>query len=95
MVLEALGCEIPTVVRNIPVYDGWLTQGQNVYKATDNGEFQAAMDGVLSGDWPDLRKAGRQVAEQRDVQRIGDQLLTIYEQIKATQPALVSATKEL
>ena len=95
VVLEALGCEIPTVVRDIPVYDGWLTQRQNVYKATNTAEFQAAMDGVLSGDWPDLRNAGRQVAEQRDVRRIGGQLLAIYEQIKATQPVLVSATKEL
>lgn len=95
VVLEALGCEIPTVVRDIPVYDGWLTQRQNVYKATDNAEFQAAMDGVLSGDWPDLRKAGRQVAEQRDVRQIGGQLLAVYEQIKATRPALVSATREL
>ena len=32
VVLEA-ACGIPTVVRDIPVYNGWLREGQNVYKA--------------------------------------------------------------
>ena len=27
VVLEALSCEIPVIVRDIPVYEGWLTDG--------------------------------------------------------------------
>ena len=81
VVLEALSCEIPVVIRDIPVYDGWLTDRKNVYKARNGEEFQRAMDGILSGAWPDLRKAGRKVAEQRDVRRSGEKLLSLYAQL--------------
>lgn len=33
VVLEALAMKIPILLRNIPVYDGWLVDGKNVYKA--------------------------------------------------------------
>ena len=39
VVLEALACEVPVVVRDIPVYEGWLEDGVQVYKATDTKNF--------------------------------------------------------
>lgn len=36
VVLEALACGIPTVLRDIPVYEDWLADGVQVYKAADD-----------------------------------------------------------
>lgn len=94
VVLEALSCEIPTVIRDIPVYGGWLIQKINVYKASNNAEFQVALNGILSSEWRDLRKAERQVAEQRDVRQIGRQLLSVYEQIRGAKPELTPTVEE-
>lgn len=93
VVLEALSCEIPVVIRDIPVYDGWLTDRENVYKAGDCEAFQRAMEGILSGTWPDLRKAGRKVAEQRDVGRMGEKLLAVYAQL--TDPCATVAPAKM
>ena len=57
VVLEALACGIPTVVRDIPVYNGWLREGQNVYKASGTDEFQQKAEGLLTGTLPDLTPA--------------------------------------
>ena len=39
VVLEALSSRLPLVVRDIPVYDGWLSDGENCLKGRDNNEF--------------------------------------------------------
>lgn len=39
VVLEALASKIPVLVRDIPVYRGWLTDGGNVYKADAQEAF--------------------------------------------------------
>ena len=61
VVLEALACGIPTVVRDIPVYNGWLREGQNVYKASGTDEFQQKAEGLLTGTLPDLTAATRRM----------------------------------
>ena len=71
VVLEALACGIPTVVRDIPVYNGWLREGQNVYKASGTDEFQQKAEGLLTGTLPDLTAAGRRVAEERSLSVMG------------------------
>jgi len=78
VVLEALSCEIPVIVRDIPVYDGWLTDGENVCKARSTADFQRQMDDIFSGTAPDLRASGRKVALERDFSRIGADLTAIY-----------------
>lgn len=81
VVLEALSCEIPTIVRDIPVYDGWLVDGENVRKARSTADFQRLMDEILSGAAPDLRAAGRKAALERDLSQVGSALAAIYEQL--------------
>ena len=78
VVLEALACGAPTVLRNIPVYDGWLEGGKDVYKASDNDEFQQIVSGLLDKTLPDLTAAGRAVAESRSLERVGRKLRAIY-----------------
>lgn len=78
VVLEALACGIPTVLRDIPVYNGWLEDGKNVYKSADQEGFQRTLEGILSGSLPDLTAAGRAVAEERSLEAVGRQLREIY-----------------
>lgn len=78
VVLEALACETPTIVRDIPVYDDWLEDGENVYKAMDFQEFREVADDLLSGRKKNMRKAGRICAERRSIERVGRRLIEIY-----------------
>lgn len=78
VVLEALACGIPTVVRDIPVYGDWLEDGKTVYKASNLEEFQRIVAGILDGTLPDLTRAGRALAETRSLEAVGRRLGEIY-----------------
>ena len=81
VVLEALSCEIPVLLRDIPVYDGWLEHGFNVYKCRDFDSFLQNATKILSGLAPDLTRAGRKTAEERDISKAGSALLAIYQNL--------------
>lgn len=78
VVLEALACGIPAVLRDIPVYGGWLLDGWDVYKAADTEGFCARVEGLLNGTLPDLTAAGRAVAQSRSLEAVGGDLRKIY-----------------
>lgn len=86
VVLEALACGIPTVVRDIPVYDGWLEHGKTVYKASDLSRFQQTVIGILNQTLPDLTPAGRALAESRSLEAVGVRLREIYRQQRILPP---------
>ncbi|MDD3347247.1 glycosyltransferase family 4 protein [Oscillibacter sp.] len=86
VVLEALSCGIPTVVRDIPVYQDWLEDGKNVYKAADTDGFCRLVEGLLDGALPDLTAAGEQVAAERSLEAVGRQLREIYRQERILPP---------
>lgn len=79
VVLEALACGIPAVLRDIPVYDGWLTDGDEVYKAQTDSEFCEKVSGLLNGELQSLAEAGLRVARSRSLELVGKQLRNIYE----------------
>ncbi len=78
VVLEALACGTPTLLRDIPVYDGWLEEGRSVYKARDLDGFETKLRDILSGRLPSLREGGLAVAETHNLRRIGRELCRIY-----------------
>jgi len=39
-IMEACAARIPAIIRDIPVFDEWLVDGVNVYKAKDVDEFE-------------------------------------------------------
>ena len=97
VVLEALACGIPTVLRDIPVYDGWLESGREVYKASDADGFAAAVRGVLDGTLPDLREAALAKARSRSLETVGRRLQDIYrrEGVLPQEPQPVPAVSAL
>ena len=79
VVLEALACGIPVVLRDIPVYEGWLTHGVQVYKAGDDAQVLREVSGLLDGSLPSLAEAGLQTARSRSLEAMGALLRGIYE----------------
>lgn len=79
VVLEALAAKAPVLVRDIGVYDGWLFDKENCYKAKDTQEFIEEIKLILNGKLPDLTEAGYKTALSRGFKAIGEQLLEVYQ----------------
>lgn len=84
VVLEALSCAIPVLVRDIPVYADWLSDGENVHKARDAKGFQKIAQDILDGRAASLTQAGRQTAESRSIPEMGIRLVRLYQSLPAT-----------
>lgn len=80
VVLEALAMKIPVLLRDIPVYDGWIHNGFSAYMAEDNEDFEKLTKGILEKEMPSLVENGYEVAKQRDIGKIGERLLQVYEE---------------
>ncbi len=80
VVLEALAMKIPVLLRDIPVYDGWIHNGFSAYMAEDNEDFEKLTRGILEKEMPSLVEDGYEVAKQRDIGKIGERLLQVYEE---------------
>lgn len=78
VVLEALACGTPTLVRDIPVYYGWLQDGVNVHKAADTAALGRKLAALLQNRLPNTVEAGRKTALQRDLTVIGSELVKLY-----------------
>lgn len=78
VVLEALACGTPTLVRDIPVYRDWLADGISVYKERTLDGFEQTLRQMLDGTLPSLAAGGRAVAEARSLKAIGQKLCSIY-----------------
>ena len=85
VVLEALSCEIPVVVRDIPVYEGWLTDGRQVRKATNLDSYEQAIRGILFTEPREevqrRTRAGRSLAEEHSMQATGEKLYQIEQKL--------------
>lgn len=80
-ILEACSAKIKAIVRDIGVFDEWLLDGVNVYKAKDIDEFEEKIIKVLNNDLPDLTEEGYQVALNHDIKKVGKDLVNIYKDV--------------
>ncbi|AND78966.1 glycosyltransferase family 4 protein [Streptococcus pantholopis] len=79
VVLEALASRQQLVLRDIPVYQGWLDKSEAEF-ASDVSGFVAALRFVLGGS-NDKPQKGYAVAESRSLDRVGRQLVEVYEKV--------------
>ena len=80
-IIEACACMTPSIIRDIPIFEDWLEDGKNVYKAKDVDEFEVKIRKILNGKLPNLTKEAYKVAEERDLKSIGKKLKKVYDSL--------------
>lgn len=80
-IIEAFACETDSIIRDIPIFDGWLEDGVNVYKAKDVDQFEEKIQLFLNGKLPSVSKKAVALAKERDICLIGKKLRAIYESL--------------
>ena len=80
-IIEACACKCRSLIRDIPVFDYWLLDGVNVYKAKDIDEFELKIKMILNGELPDLTNEAYKVAYDRRLELVGEKLKEVYEEV--------------
>ena len=80
-IMESMAAKIPSIVRDIPVFDDWTKDGVNVYKAKDIDDFEVKIKKILEGELKDLTEEGYKVALTRDIKTVGKKLITVYTKV--------------
>ena len=80
-IVEACACKCKAIIRDIPVFNDWLIDGINVYKAKNVDEFEIKIKKVINNELPDLTEEAHKVAEERSLEIVGKQLKEVYEEL--------------
>ncbi len=80
-IVEACACKCKALIRDIPVFDDWLEEGVNVYKAKTLDEFEDKARKIINGELPDLTEEAYKIAVERDLNIIGKKLKAVYEYV--------------
>lgn len=92
-IIEAASCKTNMVVRDIPVFNGWLENGKNVYKARNVNEFKNKIEEIVSGELPSLVQEAYSIAEERKSENVGEKLKNVYQSCKALQNEKIKGEK--
>ena len=80
-IIEACACKQNAIIRDIPIFDNWLIDGKNVYKAKDVDDFEKKIKLFFDGKLPSVSEQSYEVAKQRDLKIIGEKLKKIYKSL--------------
>ncbi len=80
-IIEACACKQNAIIRDIPIFEDWLEDGKNVYKAKDVDEFERKIKDFFDGKLPSLVEEAYKVAIERDIKTVGKQLKEVYEEV--------------
>ena len=78
VVLEALACEVPVVLRDIPVYKSWIQDQVQAYKVHNLEEYKHNLMHIFKEGQEELKKNARELAEQRSIRSAGERLKVVY-----------------
>lgn len=81
VVLEALASKCQVLVRDIGVYDGWLVKNDNCFMGENNAEFTEKIRLYFDGLLDSTKEKGFEVAKERSLEKIGEQLRQIYSEL--------------
>ncbi len=87
VVLEALASRQNVLVRDIPVYAGWLENKKNCYMGKTNEEFIQLIHQIIQEEVPNLTEAGYATAQDRSIKKIGEELRQVYEEVMGEEQA--------
>lgn len=83
VILEAAAIGLPILVRDIPVYQGWLVHGENCLKAKNNEEFSSHLKKLLEDG--NLRKRlgenAKILAQKESLPEMAKKTLAIYQNL--------------
>lgn len=80
-IIEACACKTNAIIRDIPIFDEWLEDGVNVYKAKDIDGFEDKIKKLINGDLKQLGSKSYDVAVDRDIKKVGKDLKKVYEDV--------------
>lgn len=83
VVLEALACKTPMLLRDIPAFDPWMKDKVNCYKGKTNQEFIEYIHKIVNKELPSTVEEGYKVAKERDLLVIGKQLKEVYQKVES------------
>ena len=78
VVLEALACEVPVVLRDIPVYKGWIQDQIQAYKVHNLEEYKHNLMHIFKEKQEKLKGNARELAERRSIRSAGERLKVVY-----------------
>lgn len=81
VVLEALASHCPVLVRDVGVYEDWLTDGVNCYKGKTNDDFLNKIDLIMNSDTSNIENEGFKLVEERTLEDVGRELKAVYERL--------------
>ena len=80
-IIEACACKTKAIVRDIPIFEEWLTDGVNVYRAKNLDEFEEKIKKLIDNKLPYLGDEAYKVAKERDITKVGQKLKEVYEYV--------------
>lgn len=80
-IIEACACKTPALIRDIGVFDEWLIDGKNVYKAKNLDEFEDKARKILDGTLKDLTEESYKVALDKDIKNVSKELSKVYKEV--------------
>ena len=87
-IIEACACKCKALIRDIPVFDPWLKDGINVYKASTLDEFENKIKKIINNELPDLTEEAYKIADERKLEVVGEQLKNVYKEVLKTESKL-------
>ena len=69
VVLEALACEVPVVLRDIPVYKGWIQNQMQAYKVHNLEEYKHNLMHIFKEKQEELKRNGADLTKVRKMSR--------------------------
>ena len=79
-IIEAFACKTNTLVRDIPIFDEF-EEGKIVYKAKTLNEFEDKIKKIIDGKLPSLVDNAYKIAKDRDVKKVGKELVSVYRDV--------------
>ena len=80
-IMEAATSRLKILTRDIPVFEDWIIDKKDVYKAKNIDEFESLAVRILENKLPDLRDNAYIMANTREITKVGKQLIEVYESL--------------